>query len=192
MTHTRRRCKSPLVCCEVVTDLNRMRALQGHGHAVSCPEIATGEKHTCDSDFRGDGVRSYSVSQQRWSYRQPSAPPASGRKLPAVAPPAVTAATGGESSEIFLVQLEDGAQTFRNQAKSRRAEVHGALRLQAALQGHVGAHRRAGRRQARRNRQRCQRLSGPLLHARADSRSRSGTRNRDPDDGRRRRAGLWV
>ncbi len=42
----------------------------------------------------------------------------SGRKLPAVAPPAVTAATGGQSSEIFLVQLEDGAQTFRNQAKS--------------------------------------------------------------------------
>ena len=41
-----------------------------------------------------------------------------GRKLPSVAPPAVSAATGGQSSEVFLVQLEDGAQAFRNQAKS--------------------------------------------------------------------------
>ena len=41
-----------------------------------------------------------------------------GKKVPAAAPQVVGAATSGESSEIFLVQLEDGAQTFRNQAKS--------------------------------------------------------------------------
>lgn len=41
-----------------------------------------------------------------------------GKKLPAITPDAPLAKAGGQSSEIFLVQLEDGAQTFRNQAKS--------------------------------------------------------------------------
>ena len=43
---------------------------------------------------------------------------AAGRKLPTVAAPTAGAATSGQSSEIFLVELEDGAQTFRNQARA--------------------------------------------------------------------------
>jgi hypothetical protein len=43
---------------------------------------------------------------------------AEGRKLPAVAASTAGPATSGQSSEIFLVELEDGAQKFRDQAKA--------------------------------------------------------------------------
>jgi subtilisin family serine protease len=41
-----------------------------------------------------------------------------GRKVPAISPDVTGAASSGQSSEIFLVELEDGAQRFRNQAKA--------------------------------------------------------------------------
>ena len=65
-----------------------------------------------------------------------------GRLTPSVSlpSPSSTGATGGQSPDIFLVQLSAGADTFRKQAKAVGLEVHGALRLQESVQGRVGAH----------------------------------------------------
>ena len=48
---------------------------------------------------------------------------ATGNKLPAVQPVAAPAVSAGQSAEIYLVELEGDADTFRKHAKSQPAGI---------------------------------------------------------------------
>ena len=97
-----------------------MRSLQGHGLPSELPTtVERGDIHMRLRFMRGRSLLALALGAALVIPTAVGAASSSpGKQVPAAAPQVAGAATSGESSEIFLVQLEDGAQTFRNQAKS--------------------------------------------------------------------------
>ena len=170
-----------------------MRALQGHGQAVSAQKQSKGEKRTCDSDFLEVGPATSSwPCRPRWSYRRryPQPGQATGAHSGCTrASPSSAGRTGGQAPDIYLVQLASGPDTFRQQAKAVGLNYSERFAYKSLFNGvsvrinpnDVG--KLAGIASVQ------QRLSGPLLHARACDGRGSGARDGDPDDRRRSRPG---